>query len=70
MIKIFKNFKNDENGAVSVDWVVLTAGMVGLAITAIATIESQTVNHAADIAATIEDADVTGIVAAAGTVGG
>jgi Flp pilus assembly pilin Flp len=28
--KLFKNFKNDESGAVTVDWVVLTAAIVGL----------------------------------------
>ena len=27
---LFKNFKNDESGAVTVDWVVLTAAIVGL----------------------------------------
>ncbi|MFN0115854.1 MAG: pilus assembly protein, partial [Paracoccaceae bacterium] len=28
--KLFKNFRNDEDGAVTVDWVVLTAAVVGL----------------------------------------
>ena len=28
--KLFKNFKSDESGAVTVDWVVLTAAIVGL----------------------------------------
>lgn len=30
--KLFKNFRKDESGAVTVDWVVLTAAIVGLAI--------------------------------------
>lgn len=30
MIKLFKKFRNDESGAVTVDWVVLTAAVVGL----------------------------------------
>ncbi|MBY5931864.1 hypothetical protein KUV51_02530 [Tateyamaria omphalii] len=34
MIKFIKNFRKDENGAVTVDWVVLTAAVVGLAIAA------------------------------------
>lgn len=34
MIKFFKNFRKDEDGAVTVDWVVLTAAVVGLAIVA------------------------------------
>jgi Flp pilus assembly pilin Flp len=28
--KLFTNFKSDESGAVTVDWVVLTAAIVGL----------------------------------------
>ena len=31
---IFKRFKNDESGAVTVDWVVLTAAIVGLGMVA------------------------------------
>ena len=30
LLNIFKSFKNDEAGAVTVDWVVLTAAIVGL----------------------------------------
>ena len=40
MIKFIKNFRKDENGAVTVDWVVLTAAVVGLAIAAYTSIES------------------------------
>lgn len=32
MIKFFKKFAKDEDGAVTVDWVVLTAAVVGLGI--------------------------------------
>ena len=31
MIKFFKNFRKDEAGAVTVDWVVLTAAVAALA---------------------------------------
>lgn len=31
MIRLFKNFRKDEDGAVTVDWVVLTAAVVALA---------------------------------------
>ncbi|MGD9863727.1 MAG: hypothetical protein AB7S99_10990 [Pseudodonghicola sp.] len=31
MIKFIKKFRRDENGAVTVDWVVLTAAVVALA---------------------------------------
>ena len=40
MIKFIKNFRKDENGAVTVDWVVLTAAVVGLGIAAYSSIES------------------------------
>jgi Flp pilus assembly pilin Flp len=42
MIKFFKNFSKDESGAVTVDWVVLTAAVVGLAIAAFGTIKTST----------------------------
>ncbi len=32
LLNIFKSFANDEAGAVTVDWVVLTAAIVGLGI--------------------------------------
>jgi Flp pilus assembly pilin Flp len=38
LLNIFKNFKNDEDGAVTVDWVVLTAALVGLGMVVINTI--------------------------------
>jgi Flp pilus assembly pilin Flp len=53
MIKFFKNFRKDENGAVTVDWVVLTAAVVGLAIAAYGAIETQTNLLAADASGNI-----------------
>lgn len=32
LLNIFKSFKNDESGAVTVDWVVLTGAVVALGI--------------------------------------
>ena len=40
MIKFFKNFRKDEDGAVTVDWVVLTAAVVALAGAAYTSIET------------------------------
>ena len=40
MIKFIKNFRKDEDGAVTVDWVVLTAAVVGLAVAAYSSIET------------------------------
>ena len=36
--KLFKNFKSDESGAVTVDWVVLTAAIVGLGLVVMKTV--------------------------------
>mgnify|MGYP003418234708 CR=1 FL=1 len=39
MLKVFaKKFSTDESGAITVDWVVLTASIVGLGVAAIAAI--------------------------------
>lgn len=32
MLNFIKNFRNDEDGAVTVDWVVLTAAIVALGL--------------------------------------
>jgi Flp pilus assembly pilin Flp len=44
MMKFVKNFRNDEDGAVTVDWVVLTAAVVGLAIAAYGSIQTGAVS--------------------------
>ena len=38
IFKISKSFKDDESGAVTVDWVVLTAAIVGLGIAVLTTV--------------------------------
>ena len=40
-MKLFTKFKNDESGAVTVDWVVLTAGVVLLAAVAVNAVKGQ-----------------------------
>ncbi|MCW1955587.1 hypothetical protein [uncultured Lentibacter sp.] len=40
MMNFFKNFRKDEDGAVTVDWVVLTAAVVGLAVAAYSSIQT------------------------------
>lgn len=42
MFRFFKSFQSDDSGAVTVDWVVLTAAVVTLAGVAFASIESAT----------------------------
>ena len=39
MINFIKNFRADEDGAVTVDWVVLTAAVVGLGVAGVATVK-------------------------------
>jgi Flp pilus assembly pilin Flp len=53
LLNIFKTFKNDESGAVTVDWVVLTAAIVGLGLLVISTIQP-----GISAAATAIDADL------------
>jgi hypothetical protein len=38
LLNIFKGFKSDESGAVTVDWVVLTAAIVGLGMVVMKTV--------------------------------
>lgn len=40
--KLCKRFKKDEDGAVTVDWVVLTAAIVGLGVAVIASVRTAT----------------------------
>ena len=51
--KMLEQFSRDESGAVTVDWVVLTAGIVGLGLVVLGTtaggITEASVNVAADI---------------------
>lgn len=44
MLKQFKSFLHSEDGAVTVDWVVLTAAVVSLAVVAIFSIQGSTDN--------------------------
>lgn len=53
MMKFLDRFKRDEDGAVTVDWVVLTAAVVGLATAAYIGIETQTNLLSADAAANV-----------------
>jgi Flp pilus assembly pilin Flp len=52
----FAAFLNDETGAVTVDWVVLTAAVVGLGLLILAFIEPAVSQLASDIADEIDGA--------------
>lgn len=49
----FKRFLNDEAGAVTVDWVVLSAGVVVFAVIAMPPIQAAVVNMATYIGETV-----------------
>ncbi|MCT8161362.1 Flp family type IVb pilin [Pseudoruegeria sp. SHC-113] len=51
IIKLFKNFAKDESGAVTVDWVVLTAALVGLGIAVLSTVATGVDNVNTDLSA-------------------
>jgi Flp pilus assembly pilin Flp len=42
MLNFIKNFRRDEDGAVTVDWVVLTAAIVGLGIAVLTSVGNGT----------------------------
>ncbi len=49
LFKLKKTFVEDEDGAVTVDWVVLTAAIVGIALLVIAIIKDGVLVAASDI---------------------
>lgn len=56
MLNILKRFQKDEDGAVTVDWVVLTAAVVGLGLIVMAAIRPAIGNLSTAIAEDIEAA--------------
>ncbi|MFT5000772.1 MAG: Flp pilus assembly pilin Flp [Planctomycetota bacterium] len=68
LINLVKLFKNDESGAVTVDWVVLTAAIVGLGIAVLATVSNGVGDLAADVDTTLSS-DIAGSTTAAFTAG-
>lgn len=61
-MKLFKlkTFANDESGAVTVDWVVLTAALVGIAVTLISTVRGGITSASSDIASELSAAYTKG----------
>ena len=60
-MKLFANIKNfaaDESGAVTVDWVVLTAAIVGLGIAVIASVSTGVNNLAESISDAVTDTNI------------
>jgi Flp pilus assembly pilin Flp len=55
----FSAFLKDEAGAVTVDWVVLTAAVVGLGLVVFTFVRPAVTNLASDIAAEVKEAGST-----------
>ena len=58
LFKLAKTFANDESGAVTVDWVVLTAAIVGLGIAVMASVGQSTSGLADKIAGELDSQDI------------
>ena len=56
MLNFIKNFRADEDGAVTVDWVVLTAAIVGLGIAVLTSVGGGTMTASDNASADIVDA--------------
>ncbi|OWU71263.1 pilus assembly protein [Roseovarius sp. 22II1-1F6A] len=61
---ILNNFRNDEDGAVTVDWVVLTAAIVGLGIAVLTTVGGGINELSGDIASDVSSTAVGAAVTA------
>ena len=57
LFNLIKRFNKDEDGAVTVDWVVLTAAIVGLGLIVMGAIQPAISNLSTSIATEIEAAD-------------
>lgn len=58
MLKFIKLFAKDEDGAVTVDWVVLTAAIVGLGIAVLGVVRGGVGELSSDIAAKLTQGDI------------
>jgi Flp pilus assembly pilin Flp len=61
LFSMFKTFANDEAGAVTVDWVVLTAAIVGLGLAVITSVRTGTSDLATDIQTSLSGATVAAL---------
>ena len=58
LFKLTRKFRNEEDGAVTVDWVVLTAAVVGLGAAALALVRSSTQELTTEISTYLSEASV------------
>jgi Flp pilus assembly pilin Flp len=60
LFKMTRKFRNDEEGAVTVDWVVLTAAIVGMGVAVMATVKNGTTSVATKISQGLGAVSVSG----------
>lgn len=65
LFKISNKFAKDESGAVTVDWVVLTAALVGIAVTLISVVRGGITTASSSIKTELESAYTKGASTAA-----
>ncbi len=58
MLNFIKNFANDESGAVTVDWVVLTAAIIGLGVAVMTSVGAGATDLADDIETNLKAATI------------
>ena len=58
MLKFIKKFRKDEEGAVTVDWVVLTAAVVGLGVAGVASVSDGVDALAGKIESGVTNSDI------------
>ena len=61
LFNLLKTFRDDESGAVTVDWVVLTAAIVGLGIAVIAAVSGGVGDLSRNISSALTDTDATAV---------
>jgi Flp pilus assembly pilin Flp len=59
LFNLIKKFRSDESGAVTVDWVVLTAAIVGLGIAVVVAVGPGLQTLAGNISSTVSGIEVT-----------
>ncbi|MEI4487683.1 hypothetical protein V8J36_15945 [Frigidibacter sp. MR17.14] len=59
LTNLFKKFRKDEDGAVTVDWVVLTAAVVGLGVAAMSLIDTGVTDLSTSIQSSLSAATVS-----------
>lgn len=59
MLKFLKSFRRREEGAITVDWVVLTAALVGLGVALIAVISAAATDKSTSVGAFLSAQEIT-----------